>query len=118
MDDYDIGMHLPQRIENFFQGLETNNPEMSEEALETIKQLESKEFNEKIKELETDLDNDVKRLQDNCFKHVKMGDGVKNFEDLINTISHCENDVNKRLNEFRKDVKRFLIKWNQQKNNL
>lgn len=113
--DYDVDMHLPQRLENFFQGLESGNFEMAEEAFDSIKQLESVEFNEKFKVLEDEYESDVKGLQSICFKNIREGVGVKNFEDMIKTIDDCESSVKRRSIQFGKDVKRFLIKWNQQK---
>jgi len=116
--DYNIDMHLPQRIENFFQGLETGNMEMVEISFENIKQLEDKEFNEKIKILEDEYEHDVENIEDDCFKQIKDNGRVKNYDEMMKTLDVCENNVKERYMQYFNDIKRFLIKWNKRKINI
>ena len=103
-----MDMHLFQRYENFFHGLETNNPTMVDESFENIKALEPKEFREKIKTLEDSYHKDIKKIETNALTEIQK---TSSLDEVITILGVAEQHTLERAKTFNKEIKLFLIKW-------
>lgn len=115
-EKHDIKWHLPQRYENFFQGLETGNVDMISESFDNIKELEDEDFNKQIGVLEKDLKKDIESIQNNVFKTIQDSSVTKNLDDVIKCIDQAQERVETRNNRFSKEIKIFMIQWKKQQN--
>jgi hypothetical protein len=112
MDEkYDINVHLAQRYENFFQGIETNNAEMITASLENIKVLESDDFNTKLLVIEDDYKKDLESLEKDKLSIIQNPSMTKTLDDVIKTINEAQMGLESLNNTFSVKIKTFLVKW-------
>ena len=88
---------------------------MLEELIRYIMDLETKDFNEKFGKLQSDFENDMDVIENDTLKKVQDHGRCKNYRDLMYYVSDGQKELEKRQMEHFEDVKKFLIKWNQQK---
>ena len=115
-ESYDIKIHLPQQMENFFQSFATGDLDALNRSFGNICSIiKDPGFQKDVKEYDSNKQKQSKMLLDKAREAVKTAVETKNMEELYIDLDEIKNDLNMALSnlegEYWEVMRKYVAGW-------